>query len=98
MPQRLQRKRTPGSHLPPGTVCVDRTTPWGNPWTAEAALTLGFASTADEARKLCAELHRAWLLGEEPHTGLWELDHADAARIWRASARSARAMRTTTLS
>ena len=24
MPERLQRKRTPGSHLPANTVCVDR--------------------------------------------------------------------------
>jgi hypothetical protein len=29
---RLQRKRTPGSHLPEGTVCVDRTTKFGNPY------------------------------------------------------------------
>ena len=33
MPDRLQRKRTPGSHLPPGTVCVDRSSKkWGNPY------------------------------------------------------------------
>ena len=37
MPQRYQRKRTKGYHLPPGTVCVTRkskTDPgkWGNPY------------------------------------------------------------------
>ena len=26
----VQRKRTKGSKLPPNTVCVDRSTPWGN--------------------------------------------------------------------
>lgn len=31
-PQRVQRKRTKGSKLPEGATCVDRTTPWGNPF------------------------------------------------------------------
>ncbi len=30
--KRLQRKRTEGSILPKGTVCVDRTSKWGNPF------------------------------------------------------------------
>jgi hypothetical protein len=31
-PKRIQRKRTKGSKLPEGAVCVDRTTIWGNPF------------------------------------------------------------------
>ncbi|MFD5089381.1 DUF4326 domain-containing protein [Amycolatopsis thailandensis] len=32
MPRRIQRKRTKGWRLPAGAVCVDRSTPWGNPY------------------------------------------------------------------
>ena len=32
MPIRIQRKRTKGFRLPPNTVCVDRTSRYGNPW------------------------------------------------------------------
>lgn len=32
MPKRIQRKRTKGFKLPPNTVCVDRTSRWGNPF------------------------------------------------------------------
>jgi hypothetical protein len=31
-PIRLQRKRTKGFRLPTNTVCVDRSTKWGNPF------------------------------------------------------------------
>jgi hypothetical protein len=31
-PIRVQRKRTKGYKLPPNTVCVDRTSQWGNPF------------------------------------------------------------------
>jgi len=31
-PTRIQRKRTKGFSLPENTVCVDRTTQWGNPF------------------------------------------------------------------
>ncbi len=34
MPRRIQLRRIKGWRLPPDTVKVDRTTPWGNPWTA----------------------------------------------------------------
>lgn len=30
MPQRIQRRRTPGWKLPAGAVCVDRSSRWGN--------------------------------------------------------------------
>lgn len=32
LPIRIQRKRIKGWRLPPNTVCVDRTTRWGNPF------------------------------------------------------------------
>lgn len=41
-PQRIQLKRTKGWRMPPGTVKVDRSTRWGNPFrigAADAALT-----------------------------------------------------------
>lgn len=34
MPQRVQRRRTKGWRMPPGTVYVGRGTKWGNPYTA----------------------------------------------------------------
>jgi hypothetical protein len=33
-PQRIQLRRTKGWRLPENTVKVDRSTKWGNPWTA----------------------------------------------------------------
>lgn len=33
MPQRIQLRRTKGWRMPEGAVKVDRTTPFGNPWT-----------------------------------------------------------------
>ena len=33
-PERIQRKRMKGWRMPPNTVCVDRSTRWGNPWRA----------------------------------------------------------------
>ena len=32
VPIRIQRKRTKGWRMPPGTVYVGRPTEWGNPW------------------------------------------------------------------
>ena len=31
-PQRIQRRRVKGWRLPPNTICVDRSTRWGNPF------------------------------------------------------------------
>lgn len=31
-PTRIQRRRVKGWRLPPDTICVDRTTKWGNPF------------------------------------------------------------------
>lgn len=32
MPDRIQRRRAKGWRLPENAVCVDRSTPWGNPF------------------------------------------------------------------
>ena len=32
LPMRIQRRRTKGFRLPPGTLCVTRPGPWGNPF------------------------------------------------------------------
>jgi hypothetical protein len=50
-PVRIQRKRAKGWKMPENTVCVDRSTKWGNPWRVgephypdAAAATLRFRS------------------------------------------------------
>ena len=53
-PQRVQLKRSKGWRMPPGTLKVDRTTRWGNPFGAAAC---GSAAAA------VAE-HRRWMRGE----------------------------------
>lgn len=37
MPIEVQRKRTKGFKLPPNTICVDRTSKWGNPFKLDKA-------------------------------------------------------------
>lgn len=64
-PQRIQLRRTRGWRLPEGAVKVDRSTPWGNPFTVAGAIEAEFATNEDDARKLCAETHRSWLLQED---------------------------------
>ena len=46
--ERLTRSRARGARLPPGCVCVDRSTPWGNPFV------VGVDGDAAE----CVRLHR----------------------------------------
>jgi len=53
MPIRIQRRRARGWRLPAGAVCVDRSTPWGNPFV------VGRDGTAAE----CVALHRHLLSG-----------------------------------
>lgn len=33
MPERIQRRRTPGWRMPPGAIYVGRPGPFGNPWS-----------------------------------------------------------------
>ena len=54
MPQRVQLKRNKGWRMPEGTVKVDRSTRWGNPFTVDAC------GSADAA----VACHARWLRGE----------------------------------
>ncbi len=47
-PIRVQRRRAKGWRLPENTVCVDRSTKWGNP----------FIVSKHGTRARCVELHR----------------------------------------
>jgi Domain of unknown function (DUF4326) len=51
-PQRVQLRRSKGWHMPPGTVKVDRTTLFGNPFPIK-----------EYGHDRAVELHRAWLSG-----------------------------------
>lgn len=46
MPQRIQRKRTKGWRLPPGVVCVDRSTRWGNPFRVGADIVIRYPDSS----------------------------------------------------
>lgn len=63
-PKRIQRRRTAGWKMPKGAISVDRSTLWGNPFTTETALKLGFAFTEAGARRAVVEEHREWLEGK----------------------------------
>jgi hypothetical protein len=53
MPQRIQRRRAKGWRMPEGAICIDRSTPWGNPFV------VGHDGTVAE----CVKLHRLLLNG-----------------------------------
>ena len=53
-PQRIQLRRSKGWKLPPGTLKVDRTTRWGNPFTVQE-----FGSVEAAVAR-----HAAWMRGE----------------------------------
>jgi Domain of unknown function (DUF4326) len=52
-PQRIQLRRSKGWRMPPNTVKVDRTTPFGNPFSIKAC-----------GHDRAVALHRAWLTGK----------------------------------
>lgn len=67
MPQRIQRKRTPGWRLadattnPLGAVIVDRTSRFGNPFRIEDAAEADYSNP----RRACVAHFRAWLANED---------------------------------
>lgn len=79
-PRRIQLSRRKGWRLPEGAVKVDRSTPWGNPFTAAGAIEHEFAADETQGRKVAVEFHRTWLLGMDPaendvyHTGKRQYD------------------------
>ena len=66
MPERIQLSRRKGWRIPPGTVKVDRSTKWGNPWTVEKAREAGYAGTDGQLRAMCAGMFRNALLRDLP--------------------------------
>lgn len=64
-PKRIQRKRSKGWRMPPGTVYVGRPTKWGNPFRLTDYGVAGAGGTPVKppahARALAARDFRAWL-------------------------------------
>jgi uncharacterized protein DUF4326 len=87
-PARIQRRRTKGWRKPENAVIVDRTSRWGNPFTVADCLDAGFAETVPDARRVCTEQFRDWLIGDmvlgtgeedtpwSAERRRWFLDHA----------------------
>ena len=63
-PRRVQRQRLRGWRMPNCAVAVDRSTSFGNPFTTETAIKLGFAFTEAGARQVVVDEHREWLEGK----------------------------------
>lgn len=59
-PTRIQRRRTKGFRLPPGTVCCTRPGPLGNPFTVAECREAGYEGTDAEIAERCAEAFRVW--------------------------------------
>jgi hypothetical protein len=71
-PQRVRLSRRAGFRLHeqhPGAVVVSRPSKFGNPFTVADALEAGMATTAAEAREVCARFFRLWL--EDHVDGAW---------------------------
>jgi len=60
-PVRVQLKRTKGWKMPPNTVKVDRSTKWGNPFTAAGCRDAGYVGSDEAINARCVEAFRAWL-------------------------------------
>lgn len=77
-----QRARTKGWRKPEGSVCVDRTSRWGNPFGVQSCIDNGFADSPEHAREVCAHYFRLWLAGRsdgyvhgQDERRQWILDH-----------------------
>lgn len=73
-PIRIQRRRTKGWRLPPNTVCVDRSTDFGNPFTVAAAHEAGHAGK--RLPEFVVSCFDAWLHGDRSE---WMGAESDAA-------------------
>lgn len=70
-PQRVQRKRAKGWRMPENTVCVDRTTGFGNPFPVVKGTSSSMGQTKD-----------IWCVGTWEGPGMWFKDtRADAVDI-----------------
>lgn len=70
-PQRITLSRAKGWRMPPGTVKVDRTTRYGNPFTVDGAESAGYHGTQRELAAFCVEMFRKWLSGRHVLLGRW---------------------------
>lgn len=81
MPRRLQRSRKKGWRKPENAVIVDRTSRWGNPFTAKGCRETGFQGTDYEIKMRCIEAFRAWLLHPDGHLN-WSGPEAEKAKAF----------------
>ena len=80
--KRIQRKRTKGFKLPENTVCVDRTTKWGNPYKVvkesgnwyvkdQQGNYWSHSAHKNDAASKAVDIYRGWIDGQ---IGLKKLD------------------------
>lgn len=74
MPERIQLRRAKGWRMPENTVKVDRSTPWGNPFTVKDAVEIGWHP--NEAPAFVVECFAYWLRGDRSN---WMGPESDAA-------------------
>ena len=67
-PHRVQRRRTRGWQMPDNTVCVDRSTPFGNPFPIARGTSSSMGQTKD-----------IWIVGTWEGPGLWFKDTKEEA-------------------
>jgi hypothetical protein len=60
-PRRITLSRAKGWRMPDNTVKVDRTTRFGNPFTADGCRDAGYVGSDDAIAARCVEAFRAWL-------------------------------------
>lgn len=69
-PKRIQLRRTKGWRKPDGSIVVSRPSRWGNPFTVASCIETGFADNETDARRVCVEAFRSWLI-EGPSSPWW---------------------------
>jgi hypothetical protein len=53
--------------MPDGAVYVGRPSPFGNPFTIEACIDVGYATEREDAARQCVAAFRSWLTGTGAH-------------------------------
>lgn len=78
MPERIQRKRSPGWKMPPNTIYVGRPGKWGNPFNFSSsdncwnALAFGCRGDAKGRREAAVKAFRQWIA--DPRGRMKEMD------------------------
>lgn len=60
-PQGIQRLRTRGWRMPPDAMYVGRPGPFGNPFTIEGCIDVGYATNREDAAMQCVRAFRSWV-------------------------------------